>query len=39
MNPTNRHTARSASRASRSLALGFGGVAGKRVSGIGPAPI
>jgi hypothetical protein len=39
MTPTNLHTARSASRAAWSLALGFGGVAGHRVTGIGPAPI
>jgi hypothetical protein len=39
MTPTNPHTARSASRAAWSLALGFGGVASKRVAGIGPAPI
>jgi hypothetical protein len=39
MNPTNLHTARSASRAAWSLALGFGGVAAQRVMGIGPAPI
>jgi hypothetical protein len=40
MNPTNRHPARSASRAAWSLTLGFGGVAGQSVMGIAaPAPI
>jgi hypothetical protein len=39
MTPTNLHTARSASRAAWSLALGFGGVQGKRVTGMSPAPI
>ena len=39
MNPTSLTIARSASGAAWSLALGFGGVAGKRVAGIGPAPI
>jgi len=39
MNPTNLHSARSAFRAARSMALGLGGVACQRVAGIGPAPI
>jgi hypothetical protein len=40
MKPSNRHTARSASRAAWSLTLGFGGVTGQRVMGIAaPAPI
>ncbi len=39
MKPTNLHSARSASRAAWSLALGFGGVTAQRVTGIGPAPI
>jgi hypothetical protein len=39
MTRTNPHTARSAIRAAWSLALGFGGVAGKRVTGMSPAPI
>jgi len=39
MNPTRHPAARSASRAAWSLALGIGGVAAKRASGFGPAPI
>jgi hypothetical protein len=39
MKPTNLHSTRSASRAGWSMALGFGGVAAQRVTGIGPAPI
>jgi hypothetical protein len=39
MNTTCLTIARSASGAAWSLAHGFGGVAGKRLAGIGPAPI
>jgi len=39
MKPTNLHSTRSASCAAWSMALGFGGVAAQRVTGIGPAPI
>jgi len=39
MNPTCHTTARSALRAAWPLALGMGGVAGKRLTGVGPAPI
>jgi hypothetical protein len=39
MTPTKPPIDRSASRAAWSPALGFGGVAGQRVTGNGPAPI
>jgi hypothetical protein len=39
MNRTNHITARRAARAARPMLLGFSGIAGKRVTGLGPAPV